>query len=36
LGSINIGLTFAEIYDRVPVPAKPELLKELREKYGVH
>jgi Uma2 family endonuclease len=35
LGSINIGLTFAEIYDRVPVPAKPELLKELREKYGI-
>ena len=35
LESLNIELTFAEIYRRVPVPAKPELIKEMQARYSL-
>lgn len=34
--SLNIHLTFAEMYANVPVPAKFDLLKESREEYIVY
>lgn len=33
LQSLGIQLTFADIYRQVPVPARPELMKELQEAY---
>lgn len=33
--SLDIHLTFAEIYKNVPVPAKFDRIKELQEKYSV-
>ncbi len=33
LQSLDIQLTFADIYHQVPVPAKPNLVKELQEEY---
>ena len=35
LESLGIELTFAEIYRRVPVPAKPELIKEAQAGYSL-
>lgn len=34
--SLNIQLTFAEIYKNVPVPAKFDRLKEVREEYTAY